>query len=100
MSTTKRDIVQRPPTASDDDEMRVVIVRNSDGAQIVDVPSHKPRYTWADEFWWTEGNMGCDCNRALCWTRAHGEPDADDECGHSRFHVILSAPARDQGGDG
>ena len=22
-------------------------------------------YQWPrDEFWWTEGNMGCDCNRA------------------------------------
>lgn len=24
------------------------------------------------EFWWTDGNFGCDCNRKIEWCRAHG----------------------------
>ena len=32
---------------------------------------------WDDvhEFLWTEGNFGCDCNRALFFARAGGEED-------------------------
>lgn len=37
---------------------------------------------WHDEgseFWWTEGNFGCDCNRFLEYERAGGrEPDEDE----------------------
>jgi len=34
------------------------------------------------EFYWTEGNMGCDCNRRLEIARARGEPDVEDvACG-------------------
>lgn len=47
-------------------------------------------------YWWTEGNMGCDCNRELEWVRAGGPGPADDphwnnldpECGESRFTVL------------
>lgn len=42
-------------------------------------------------FWWTEGNMGCDCNRAiLC-----GEDlDNDDPpCGESRYSVLAVVEA-------
>ncbi len=43
-----------------------------------------------DLFWWTEGNMGCDCNRELYFMEAGGE-DADDhepECGDERYSVL------------
>lgn len=88
-------MIERPDGAGgeDDDPMEVVIVRNSDGAQVVQRPSWKPCYTWADEFWWTEGNMGCDCNRRLCFARAAGEPDCEMTCGHTEFSVILMVPA-------
>ncbi len=89
----KRDIIERPPESEDTDEMQVVIVRNSDGERRIDVPSWKPCYTWSDEYWWTEGNMGCDCNRALCWARIDGDPDVVYvECGRSIYRVILRAP--------
>lgn len=46
-----------------------------------------------DIFWWTEGNMGCDCNRELEWRRAKDEEIPDDfdyECGDGRFSVLYA----------
>lgn len=39
------------------------------------------------EYMWAEGNYSCDCNRHLFFCRAGGEPDADPNCGESRFFV-------------
>ncbi len=71
--------------------MRVFVIRNEDGAVVEDVPSWMPHYTTGDVFWWTEGNMSCDCNRHLEFERGQGrEPDAEDvECGHGRYSVRL-----------
>lgn len=54
---------------------------------------------WNDSvFWWTQGNMGCDCNRSRDWYRAGGmtcevfEQLGDDnplfKCGVNRFDVL------------
>ncbi len=32
----------------------------------------------SDEFWWTEGNFGCDCNRRMEFRRAGGDPEIED----------------------
>lgn len=50
---------------------------------------------WEDshEFLWSDGNYGCDCNRALFFARAHGEPDPGIECGESRFKVRITDDA-------
>jgi hypothetical protein len=49
---------------------------------------------WEDhsEWWWTEGNMGCDCNRELFWRRSNEEhPDLEDvKCGDDRFSVLYA----------
>lgn len=41
-------------------------------------------------FYWTDGNMACDCNRAGEFYRAAGEPRpaAEEECGSSRYRVL------------
>ena len=43
--------------------------------------------TW---YYWTEGNDGCDCNRALYFKRAANEPEGDDDtpCGDQRLYRI------------
>jgi hypothetical protein len=55
----------------------VVLRRNADGES-----RRVEGYgEWRDgtEFWWTEGNFGCDCNRWAEFERAGGhEPDDDD----------------------
>lgn len=44
------------------------------------------------EYWWTEGNMSCDCNRGLEWDRGGGVKEADlkmedYKCGQVAFQV-------------
>lgn len=41
------------------------------------------------EFVWTDGNFSCDCNRALLFARAEGQPDPDNrECGDSEYTAV------------
>ncbi len=34
---------------------------------------------YTDEYWWSEGNFSCDCNRALEFWRAKGKDEDDPE---------------------
>lgn len=72
----------------------VTIRKNATG----EIRAKEYPYEWSEGqlFWWTEGNFGCDCNRALAFERAAGlDPDIDDtECGHSAF-TVLSAELPD-----
>lgn len=51
---------------------------------------------WSDEgcdtFLWSEGQKGCDCNRALCFGWAAGEPNRDRACGSERYYIRITAP--------
>lgn len=45
----------------------------------------------ASEFWWTDGNFGCDCNRGDEWQRAIGTKEddlVDTDCGHEKYSVL------------
>ena len=63
-----------------------VLRRNSTG----EVREHAAYYSGDEgwEFQWTEGNFGCDCNRALFFARAKGEPDPDQECGGEAYTLL------------
>jgi hypothetical protein len=73
----------------------VVRIRDTATGEERDCPM---RFDWFkpdggdDEFWWTEGNFSCDCNRELEFRRAAGEdPDANSvECnvGSNRFKAL------------
>ena len=41
------------------------------------------------EFWWEDGNGGCDCNRWICFQRARGlDPwNGDAFCSEGRYTV-------------
>lgn len=44
-----------------------------------------------DEFMWTDGNYGCDCNRHLFFNRAKGiEPEDARPCGEERYSVLYA----------
>ncbi len=47
-------------------------------------------YAESQEFLWTDGNYGCDCNRRLFLARLNGlaEPWGGDQCGDS---IILES---------
>jgi hypothetical protein len=40
-------------------------------------------------FWWTQGNMGCDCNRELEFYRARGVELEEVWCGEGRYSVCF-----------
>jgi hypothetical protein len=51
---------------------------------------------WAEDYLWTDGNYGCDCNRGLFFARAHGDPTESRtwDCGTDRFSIrVISAEA-------
>lgn len=45
-----------------------------------------------EELFWTDGDFGCDCNRALVFAWAGGEhADVDDvTCGEGRFEIVAA----------
>lgn len=64
-----------------------VAIKNNETGE-VRICMEEGEWAAADEFWWTEGNMACDCNREGCWRRAGGETDLDItkmQCGSDRF---------------
>lgn len=40
------------------------------------------------EFWWKDGNMACDCNRATDFARAAGQVDENHGCSDGEFRVV------------
>jgi hypothetical protein len=75
----------------------VEIVRLADGA-VRRMPLAKASgLDWTEEgsdYMWSEGNYACDCNRALFFARAAGEPDPDRPCGDSAFGVRILVDGR------
>lgn len=50
----------------------------------------------AARYWWTDGNGGCDCNRAMVFNRAADEPDEDIPCSDDLFRVkVVDADSGD-----
>ena len=55
---------------------------------------------WGDgsDWLWTEGNYGCDCNRALFFARAFGEDETEaeeQECGDGVAYSVPFAELAD-----
>jgi hypothetical protein len=48
----------------------------------------EPEYADSQEFYWSEGNAACDCNRALHFAWVKEEDDPDRECGDSAYDVV------------
>lgn len=64
-----------------------VRIRNNETGEI---RSRHHDLEWS-EYWWTDGNMGCDCNLEMEFARAGGEEvDMNKEipCSEGRFTVL------------
>jgi len=68
---------------------RAWIVNNETGEGRWHEENVDEKYLEGTEFYWSEGNASCDCNRKLFWGRAGGiEFDDDDTpCGDDAFAV-------------
>ncbi len=42
---------------------------------------------------WSEGNYACDCNRAIFFAKAKGEPAPGCPCGYERFLIRVTDKA-------
>lgn len=44
------------------------------------------------DFWWTEGNMACDCNRSQEFARAGNESDPNVDCNvdENKYSVLYA----------
>jgi hypothetical protein len=47
-------------------------------------------------FWWTDGNAGCDCNRAI-WLNHEYNLDLPEECGETITLLKLVIDGKDMG---
>lgn len=62
-----------------------VIIRKNDTGETREIHETYPdEYVDSLQFMWSEGNYGCDCNRASFF---YGDADFDDTCGDTRFSV-------------
>jgi hypothetical protein len=57
-----------------------------------EVREHRDDLDWHESslFWWSEGNMGCDCNRERCFDIVGGEWSNDWEpaCSVGKYTVV------------
>lgn len=76
----------------------VEIMRNSDGV----IRHDKDGWEWDVErkdsfdvdsfFLWSDGNFACDCNRAMFFAHAGGDPDPSVSCGMALYSVQIRDP--------
>lgn len=69
-------------------EMGYTVRIRHNGTQ--EVRSRHYDFEW-NEYWWTEGNMSCDCNLQMEFARAGGEKVDMDEgipCSEGRFTAL------------
>lgn len=64
-----------------------VKIKNNETGEVRDA---RMDFDWdeASDYWWTDGNFGCDCNRHLVFIRAGNEPESDVSCGNKLYTVI------------
>lgn len=72
-----------------------ILIKNNQTGETVDCSSKEDdsffeRDEDSTEFWWSEGNMGCDCNRELHFYRYKGLEPEDTECSDDRFSVKIT----------
>lgn len=76
-------LTETPPRGH---RLRITISRNADG--VVRVTTWENWFEWNDgsEFWWSEGNYACDCNREGLFLGTG--PTAETRCGRDRYTVV------------
>jgi hypothetical protein len=65
----------------------VLLLETSSGFLNLHTYDVEDKYAVGQEFWWTDGNAGCDCNRTLALFD-FTEQDLIAECGYSRIQLL------------
>jgi hypothetical protein len=73
----------------------IVKIRNNETGEIRDfytdtIISDDEGFEWND-YWWSEGNASCDCNRGLFFEEANGKKyeEIDTECGDGKYSINI-----------
>lgn len=68
----------------------VIRLRDNTTGEVRDCPQDHDGYDAESiEFYWTDGNFGCDCNRRWEFQRAGGEgEDENPPCDNERYTAI------------
>ncbi len=70
---------------------RMYITCVATGEEVEYIPAYCSDSWNDDEFLWTEGNNGCDCNRHNYWYRAKDtEPPGRQACGDSAYIIRVT----------
>lgn len=65
-----------------------VAIQNNETKEI---RMHSESNEWVSDFWWTEGNGACDCNRRIMFDEAGGdEEDPNNECSDHLYTVLYA----------
>lgn len=64
-----------------------VYLRNNETGEERGVENDGP-WNKTTEYLWTDGNFGCDCNRALLFASAKAEKNPQRACGDGGFLIV------------
>lgn len=64
-----------------------VLLRDNSTGRLYITKSFAGRFDAQSLYWWTEGNMGCDCNRAIVCGR---NVENDIPCGDGELYSFLA----------
>jgi len=79
--------------------MYIVSIQKTSTGEVREYIERDHDWSDLDEYMWTDGNYGCDCNRALFFARAADEDETEaweQPCGDDLAYKML----RVVGGDG
>lgn len=66
----------------------VAVLKNTATGEIREYVSQvEDQYLDGQQFWWTDGNASCDCNRSMFFAEVGGEKDPEAECGNERIEL-------------
>ena len=69
-------------------EVRVLLRDTVTGEEAWYSYSVDDEYAEGQEFYWSDGNGGCDCNRGSCLASVLGKADPNLPCGESRIALL------------
>jgi hypothetical protein len=68
--------------------VRVLLLDRETGDEAWHEDLVESQYLESQEFWWTEGNGACDCNRGDFLARALGKPEPNLSCSDTRIAIV------------
>lgn len=69
------------------EQYAIVIKDQQTGESRLYTPGVEIKWEDSSRYWWMEGNMGCDCNRASAFDQGVAIDNPDEPCGSHRYTI-------------